>query len=97
MEHQSYSYREIWKIAFPILISTIIEQVIGMTDAAFLGRVGEIELGASAIAGIYYMVIFMLGLGFSIGVQIIIGRRNGENNFKETGKVFYTGSILQSR
>ena len=91
MEHQSYSYREIWKIAFPILISTIIEQVIGMTDAAFLGRVGEIELGASAIAGIYYMVIFMLGLGFSIGVQIIIGRRNGENNFKETGKVFYHG------
>ena len=91
MEHQSYTYREIWKIAFPILISTIIEQVIGMTDAAFLGRVGEIELGASAIAGIYYMVIFMLGLGFSIGVQIIIGRRNGENNFKETGKVFYHG------
>ena len=58
----SYSYREIWKIAFPILISTIIEQVIGMTDAAFLGRVDEIALGASAIAGIYYMVIFMLGL-----------------------------------
>ena len=87
----SYSYREIWKIAFPILISTIIEQVIGMTDAAFLGRVDEIALGASAIAGIYYMVIFMLGLGFSIGVQIIIGRRNGEGNFKETGNVFYHG------
>ena len=87
----SYSYREIWKIAFPILVSTIIEQVIGMTDAAFLGRVDEIALGASAIAGIYYMVIFMLGLGFSIGVQIIIGRRNGEGNFKETGNVFYHG------
>ena len=87
----SYSYREIWKIAFPILISTIIEQVIGMTDTAFLGRVDEIALGASAIAGIYYMVIFMLGLGFSIGVQIIIGRRNGEGNFKETGSVFYHG------
>ena len=87
----SYSYREIWKIAFPILISTIIEQVIGMTDTAFLGRVDEIALGASAIAGIYYMVIFMLGLGFSIGVQIIIGRRNGEGNFKDTGSIFYHG------
>ncbi|MGN0190166.1 MAG: MATE family efflux transporter [Candidatus Cryptobacteroides sp.] len=87
----AYSYREIWKIAFPILVSTIIEQVIGMTDTAFLGRVDEIALGASAIAGIYYMVIFMLGLGFSIGVQIIIGRRNGEGNFRETGNVFYHG------
>ena len=36
------------------------EQMIGMTDTAFLGRVGEVELGASAIAGVFYMVIFMV-------------------------------------
>ena len=45
-----YSYKQIWTITFPILISLIMEQMIGMTDTAFLGRVGEIELGASAIA-----------------------------------------------
>ena len=88
---EHYSYREILRIAFPILVSTIVEQVIGMTDTAFLGRVGELELGASAIAGVYYLVIFMLGLGFSIGVQIIIGRRNGEGNHIQTGNVFYHG------
>ncbi len=49
---QSYSYKNIWKVSYPILISLIMEQLIGMTDTAFLGRVGEIELGASAIAGI---------------------------------------------
>ena len=68
-------------IAYPILISTLIEQLIGMTDTAFLGRVSEVALGASALAGVYYMVLFMIGLGFSIGVQIIIGRRNGEGNY----------------
>ena len=67
------------------------EQMIGLTDTAFLGRVGEIELGASAIAIIYYMVLFMIGFGFSIGAQIIIGRRNGEGRFKDTGKVFWNG------
>ena len=45
-----YTYKQIWTIAYPILISLIMEQLIGMTDTAFLGRVGEIELGASAIA-----------------------------------------------
>lgn len=65
--------------------------MIGLTDTAFLGRVGEIELGASAIAIVYYMVLFMIGFGFSIGAQIIIGRRNGEGNFKDTGKVFWNG------
>ena len=87
----TYSYRNIWKVAYPILISLVMEQMIGLTDTAFLGRVGEVELGASAIAIIYYMVLFMIGFGFSIGAQIIIGRRNGEGRFKETGKVFWTG------
>lgn len=86
-----YSYRSIWKVAYPILVSLVMEQMIGMTDTAFLGRVGEIELGASAIAGIYYMVIFMVGFGFSLGAQIMIGRRNGERNYRETGKIFWHG------
>ena len=91
MPHRTYSYRNIWKVAYPILISLVMEQMIGLTDTAFLGRVGEIELGASAIAVVYYMVLFMIGFGFSIGAQIIIGRRNGEGDFKATGRTFWTG------
>ena len=88
---RTYSYRNIWRVAYPILISLVMEQMIGLTDTAFLGRVGEVELGASAIAIVYYMVLFMTGFGFSIGAQIIIGRRNGEGRFEDTGKVFWNG------
>ncbi|MBQ8812503.1 MAG: MATE family efflux transporter [Bacteroidales bacterium] len=87
----TYSYKNIWKVAYPILISLVMEQMIGLTDTAFLGRVGEVELGASAIAIVYYMVLFMIGFGFSIGAQIIIGRRNGEADYKATGKIFWNG------
>jgi len=87
----TYTYKNIWKVAYPILISLVMEQMIGLTDTAFLGRVGEVELGASAIAIVYYMVLFMIGFGFSIGAQIIIGRRNGEGKFRETGKIFWIG------
>ncbi len=59
-----YTYKQIWLIAYPILISLLMEQMIGMTDTAFLGRVGEVELGASAIAGVFYMVIFMVAFRF---------------------------------
>lgn len=65
------------------------EQLIGMTDTAFLGRVGEIELGASAIAGIFYIVMFMVAFGFSIGAQILMARRNGEQQYREIGNLFY--------
>lgn len=87
----TYSYRNIWRVAYPILISLVMEQMIGLTDTAFLGRVGEVELGASAIGIVYYMVLFMIGFGFSLGAQIIIGRRNGEGRFKETGSIFWNG------
>lgn len=89
-----YTYGYIWRIAYPILISLVMEQLIGMTDTAFLGRVGELELGASAIAGIYYLIIFMLGFGFSVGAQILIARRNGEGQFDEIGKIFYHGILF---
>lgn len=89
--HTKYTNGEIWKVAYPILISLIMEQLIGMTDTAFMGRVGEVELGASAIAGVYYLAIFMLGFGFSIGSQILIARRNGEGNFRMIGSIFYQG------
>ena len=90
-----YTYKEIWLIAYPILISLLMEQMIGMTDTAFLGRVGEIELGASAIAGIFYIVMFMVAFGFSIGAQILIARRNGEQQYKEIGNLFYQGVYFQ--
>ena len=86
-----YTYKEIWIIAYPILISLIMEQLIGMTDTAFLGRVGEVELGASAIAGVYYLAIFMMAFGFSIGAQILIARRNGEQQYQAIGPIFYQG------
>ena len=90
----TYRKKDIWKIAYPIMISLIMEQLIGMTDTAFMGRVGEVELGASAIGAVFYMMIFMMGFGFSVGAQIIIARRNGEGNYRDIGNVFFQGIYI---
>lgn len=63
------------------------EHMIGLTDTAYLGRVGEVELGASALAGVYYLVIYMLGFGFSVGAQVMMARRNGEGEYERIGEV----------
>jgi len=82
------SIRNIWEIAWPIMISLLAQGIVNITDTAFLGRVGEVELGASAIGGLLYTTLFMVGFGFSTGVQILISRRNGEKNFLAIGRVF---------
>jgi putative MATE family efflux protein len=82
------SHKEIWSLTFPILLSMVAENIINITDTIFLARVGEGELGASAIGGTFYVILFIIGLGFSIGTQIIISRRLGEDKPREIGSVF---------
>ena len=72
------------------------EQLINFTDSVFLGHVSPTALGASALATMYYTAIYMLGLGFSLGIQVVIARRNGERKYTETGRVFYQGLLLLS-
>ena len=92
----NYTYKNIWLINFPVMMSILIEQLINITDAIFLGHVGEIELGASALAGIWYLAIYMLGFGFSLGLQVVVARRNGEQHYSETGKTFFQGLFFLS-
>ena len=43
-----YTNRQIWDISLPIFLSLLAQNVINITDTAFLGRVGEVALGAWA-------------------------------------------------
>ncbi len=85
--NSSISYKRIWQIAYPIILGSIAQNLINFTDTAFLGRVGEVALGAGALGGLFYLAVYMLGLGFGMGEQIIIARRYGEKNLKQIGVV----------
>ena len=89
-----YSNRHILKISTPILLSLLAQNIIQVIDTAFLGRVGEVELGASALAGIIYIALYTLGFGFSMGSQILIGRRNGEKNYDKIGDIVIQGAVF---
>lgn len=78
-------YKKIWAISAPIMLSLLAQNIVSITDTAFLGRVGEIELGASAIAGLYYFCFYMIGFGFGTGLQIIVSRRKGEKKKSSIG------------
>ena len=88
------STKNILRISYPIILTLVAQNIINVTDTAFLGRVSEVALGASAIGGVFYFAIFMVGFGFSQGVQILIGRRNGEENYTEIGPIFNNGLIF---
>lgn len=88
------SYKNIWNITFPVLLSIMVEQLISMTDTAFLGRLGEVELGASALAATYYFIFYVIGSGFGVGAQILLARMNGEKSYRQINSVFLTSGIF---
>lgn len=83
----SISYRRVWDIAFPIMIGSVAQNVINVTDTAFLGRLGDIALGGGAIGGIFYISIIMFGWGVSLGTQIMVARRFGEGAKSQIGGI----------
>lgn len=65
-------------------------------DTAFLGRVSEVTLGAAAIGGVFYLCLVMLGTGFAVGAQIMIGRRNGAGEHYAIGQIFDHAMVILS-
>jgi putative MATE family efflux protein len=88
--------KHIWNISYPIFLSLLAQNIINVTDTAFLGRIGEVELGASALGGLVYICTFTLAFGFSTGSQILIARRNGEQAYSQTGAVMIQGVFFLS-
>ena len=88
------TYKDIFKIASPVIIGSIALTILNVTDTAFLGRIGETELGASAIGGVLYFVFAMIGISIGIGTQIIISRRSGENRASAVGEIFDQSIII---
>ena len=70
------------------MVGLLAENLVGVIDTAFLGHVGELELAASAIASTFYFILFLVGMGFGTGTQILIARRNGEKNYGKIGGIF---------
>lgn len=89
-----YNKKSILKVSYPIFLGLLAQNIINVTDTAFLGHVGEVELGASAIGGLYYILFFTLAFGFSIGAQILMARRNGEGNFSKVGPILTQSSFF---
>ena len=90
----NYTYRQIWLINYPVMLSILMEQLINITDAVFLGHVGEVELGASALGSIYYLAIYMLGFGFSLGVQVMVGHVQWKGTLYRNRRNFLSGVSL---
>ena len=86
--NETISYRNIWRISYPLILSFLATSVINVTDTAFMGRISDVALGATGLGGIYFLIFLMSAVGLGIGGQIIMARFHGEGNLNRIGTVF---------
>ncbi|WP_343702249.1 MATE family efflux transporter [Chitinophaga sp.] len=90
----SLTNKQVIAIAAPISLSLVLPQINHMTNAAFLGHLGEFPFAVNGIAGIYYLVMHMIAYGLNNGLQVLFARRAGERNYAGMGRYFSNGFVL---
>lgn len=87
-------YKTILSVAIPLMGSSFIQSIVLLTDSSFLSRYNVEAFDAAGNGGLIYISLFMLLVGLSDGLQIVIARRIGENRFDAITKSFSSGLIM---
>ena len=64
-------------LAFPIVVGQVSQMLIGLTDSAFIGRVGTVPLAAAAFTHGVFGIFYVVGLGLLVGTGVFAARDHG--------------------
>ncbi len=82
------------KLAIPAMITQLSMTLVNIVDTMFIGRLGALEIGASAVTGLIIFNITAVGDGFSTGMVATIARMIGEKDEKNASIFSTTGIII---
>lgn len=78
----------------PIALALLIPLLNNLTNNFFLSQVGERALAVNGVAGIFYLVLTMVGYGLASGIQIQASRRAAQHNYEGITRILINGSML---
>ncbi len=89
------SYRQIWTISAPIMLASASQNIIVLCDNIFLYHYDNLDFGAIAIVGLFYLIISSIGFGITRGGQILIARWYGAKHFSKLSNSFHNLLFFQ--
>ena len=91
----SITHRQVWQLAWPIIISNLSVPLVGITDTAVMGYLdGPHFIGAVALGALIFSV-FYWGFGFlKMSTVGFIARASGEENHDEVQLILWRAIVL---
>ncbi|MDR2971876.1 MAG: MATE family efflux transporter [Bacteroidales bacterium] len=87
-------YKRNLNLAFPIILTQLGQVTVSLADTFMVGRLGTKELAAVAFANSVYMLVFIFGLGFSLGQTPHVGKAYGRKQWWKIGVFFQNALII---
>lgn len=88
-------FRAVWPVVWPIILGSAVQTLMSVTDTAFVGRLGRVALGGTALGGLVYLVIIMFAFGFGVGTQVLVAHRFGQGRLRQVGRVLTHAFLFQ--
>lgn len=86
--------KHILRTTLPIALALLIPLLNNLTNNLFLGRIGERALAVNGVAGIFYLVLTMVGYGLASGIQVQLSRRAAQNDYDGITRILVNGGLL---
>ena len=81
-------------LALPIMAGQVSQMLMGIIDSAMLGKIGVLELAASAFANNLIAFPFVFGIGLLTAVSVRVSQAYGANQHHNIGEVLRHGLAL---
>lgn len=91
----SEDLKKIFSLSWPVMLSIILQNLLGTVDMIFIGKLGKLQLAAAGLSLSVSGVIFVLSAVVSSGAVALVARSFGEGDM-ETVKKFNGVSIILS-
>ncbi len=94
--------RAIVKLAGPMLVSALLQNMQSLIDLFWIGRLGSDAVAALALSGTVMMLLFPLVLGIATGTVALVARATGAGNLDQAamqagqslGVALWTGLLV---
>lgn len=88
------SYRQVWVLSSPAILTMISQTVMWTVDAAMVGHVGKVELAAVGFGGILVWTVYSFFVGLTSAVNTFVAQAYGAHEYRRCGMYLWQGLYL---
>ena len=89
-------YKQVFKLALPIALQSLITIGVNMLDTIMVGKLGEDSLSATSLANSFISIYQIFCMGLGMGASVLVSRYWGMKNSNDAHKEQASNALKQT-